>query len=407
VLVVTYGGGHANMAIPTILRMRERGLDVTALGATTAGPQLRAAGIAATGYRDLLRDDDGSALAVGRELLGDSHDPSTGISVEESTAYLGLSYQDLVDRLGPDEAKRRYDRYGRHAFLQLGPMRRAIERYRPSVVLTTNSPKSERAALVVAGELGIPTIAIEDCLGIRQKIFPEHVPTFTASSVCVLSQIATPYLVAQGTAASSVRLTGNPAFDALAAIEPDARTRTRDALGIAVSAPLVLFTGQAYTRLERLAPLIAAIRSAVPQSRVAVRRHPSRRTPESARLLGALPNVIVTETQPISDLLVASDVLLTISSTTAIESILLGRPVVQLGPELGLTDERNEHADDLPLYRHGAAELARSIDEVTQAVARALDPAARDALLRRAQPLFVAPGTAALAIADLAASLSG
>jgi len=275
------------------------------------------------------------------------------------------------------------------------------------LVLTTNSPKSERAALVVAGERGIPTIAIEDCLGIRQKIFPAHVPTFTASAVCVLSEIATPYLVAQGTAASSVRVTGNPAFDALADLRPDARARTRDALGIGAAVPLVLFTGQAYTKVERLESVISAIRSVVPAARFAVRRHPSRRTTESARLLATLPDVLVTEAETIGDLLAASDMLLTISSTTAIESILLGRPVVQLGPELGLTDEHNEHADDLPLYRHGAAELARSADEMARAVARALDPGARDELLHRARPLFVAPGTAAMTIAELAASLAG
>ena len=141
-LVVTYGGGHANIAIPVIHELTRRGWKVTALGATTAGPQLRAAGIPAVGYRDLLTPADGDAVSAGERLAPTSHDPASGIALEESVAYLGLSYQDLVGRIGADEAAARWSRWGRHALLPLGPMRRAIERWRPDVVVATSSPKS-------------------------------------------------------------------------------------------------------------------------------------------------------------------------------------------------------------------------------------------------------------------------
>lgn len=399
ILFVTYSGGHAKILIPVIRDLQRRGeRDLVVLGATAAGPELRAAGIATVGYLDLLRPGDDDALAHGRALLADSHDPRTGISEEESIAYLGLSYQDLVDRLGDAEAKERYARHKRHAFLPLGPMRRAIERWRPEAVVATTSPRSERAVLVVAVELGVPTVRIEDVLALRPRIHPAFVPDVVADIVCVGSRIAAANVVAQGVPADHVRLTGNPAFDRLAHLDPAAGRALRRDLGIADDGSLMLFTAEEDEH-PAISELAAAVETAVPRARLAVRRHPNFRHAGPAAYLGS-PRTRATllDREPLDAVLSAADVVLTVSSTTAIEAILLGRPVVQLGAGTALYDPAVLNVEDLPLYRYGATLLAEDGSSLGELLTGA--SVEGPSLAARARELFVPPGDSARRVAD-------
>lgn len=405
-LVVTYGGGHANMTIPLIRELAQRGWSVTALGATTAGPQLRAAGIPAVGYRDLVGPGDERALADGERLAPSSHDPSTGIPLEESIAYLGLSYRDLAERVGEEEAGARWERWGRHALLPLGPMSRAIERWRPDAVVTTNSPKSERAALVVAHEMGIATLALEDCLGIRPGLFPAVVPPFRADRVCAPTSIATEHLIAQGTDAASVRITGNPAFDPLARISASDVDAVRARLGLRSARPAILVAGHAFTDMAVLGRMFARLAAAEADCDLLFRRHPSRRSADaSAALAGAPGRARLADDVPVQPLLAAVAVLLTVASTTALEAILLGTPVIQLGRGTAVSTG-GETADDLPLYRYGASVLAEDEDTVIRLVHDLLHAGAGDGLRRRAGALFPHPGDATRRVADELAAIA-
>ena len=398
-LFVCYGGGHAKMVLAVVRALaRDADWETVVLGLTIAGPQLRAAGIDARGYRDLVRPGDDEALAHGRRILGDSHDPKTGIAIEESIAYLGLSYQDLVERLGEAGAAELYRVHGRHAFLQLGPMRRAIERWKPDVVVTTNSPKSERAALVVAGEAGIPTVAMEDLLGIRQALIRDFVPPFRADRLCVGSTIAVDNLARdEGAPRESCRLTGNPQFDRLAGV-PARRAAARTRLGLEGTDRYAVLYAQTGPDLSRVRSLLAGL-NAVAGLRLGLRRHPNFRASAPAEVRAALPtNAELVDDVDLDDLLAAADVAMSVSSTVVVEALLAGNVVAQLGPSLGLTNPPQEQLDDLPLHRYGATVLADDIATLREVVA------GRDSLgekaRARARKLFVAPGGAADAIAD-------
>lgn len=397
-LFVCYGGGHAKMTIAVVRELsRHGGWQPVVLGLTTAGPQMRAASIEAHGYRDLVRAGDDAALAEGRRILGDSHDPRSGISVDESIAYLGLSYQDIVERVGSEGAADLYKTHGRHAFLQLGPMRRAIEKWNPDVVVTTNSPKSERAALVVARELGIPTVAMEDLLGIRQALIRDFVPKFRADRLCVGSTIAIDNLARdEGAPRESCRLTGNPQFDRLAGVAAR-RDEARRRLGIAPAQRYaVLYTQTAPDRVLLRTVLDTAVSAR--NARIAVRRHPNHRALAAAEFRAALPaNVDLVDDADLDDLLAAADVAVSISSTVALEALLVGNVVVQLGPSLPLSRPSQERLADLPLHTYGVTVLADDAATLRDAIeSSATGQASRE----RAAKLFVAPGTAARAVAD-------
>ena len=48
--------------------------------------------------------EDTKAIAWGKQLSAEYHRPESGIDEEESVAYLGLSYWDLVQRHGEAQA---------------------------------------------------------------------------------------------------------------------------------------------------------------------------------------------------------------------------------------------------------------------------------------------------------------
>ena len=389
------------MVIPVVREIAgDGGWEPIVLGLTLAGPQVRDAGIAAYGYRDLLRPGDTDAVAHGKRLLADSHDPRSRIALEESIAYLGLSYQDLVDRLGPTTAADLYRTHGRHAFLQLGPMRRAIDLWQPDVVVTTNSPKSERAALVVATEAGIPTVAMEDLLGIRQALIRDFVPRFRADRLCVGTSIAIENLVRdEGADRDACRLTGNPSFDRLADVTKR-RAGARARLGLGERSRLAVFYTQSPPDLDALGALLRDL-GRLPDLKLGIRRHPNHRGVAAADILARLPpDVSLFDTADLDDLLAASEVALSVSSTVMVEAILSGNVVIQIGPAIASADPPMEYVDDLPLYRYGATLLANDATSAKGLIADIVGGHGAAEARARARDLFVRPGSAAAAVAD-------
>ena len=115
-LFVSYGGGHVKTLLPVARRVRELGIaQPLYLALTTAAPLVRASGLPVIGFADLMTAADEEARRKGEEL-------AAALAVraaehDESVAYLGLSYVDLEQRVGPAQAAALYGRYGRQSFL--------------------------------------------------------------------------------------------------------------------------------------------------------------------------------------------------------------------------------------------------------------------------------------------------
>lgn len=406
-LFVCYGGGHSAMLIPLIHALRVRpGWQTAVLALTTAGPQMTRAGIRHFGYRELMHDDDVLARDWGRRLLADSHNPHSGVSVEESAAYLGLSFVDLIERLGEDEALRRYRDLGRHAFMPIGPLRRALDRARPDIVITTNAPKSERAALLVAQERSLPTIYIDDLLAMNAVNPRPFVPPPSASRYCVASRVAADNLVAAyGIERGAIRFTGNPAFDRLARLGSEERSAARTALGFGSSHRVVAYMGSGPIDPPVVTHMAALVRE-VAGGALVVRRHPGSRTTaveEFARAVG--PDAMVVDDIDLDVVLSASDVVMTVASTTAVEALLLGRGLIQLGDGTGIPRMTGDRPTNLPLYEYGASELLDDLHALPAAIESALTRDQRE--LESARSVFVRPGDAVNSIVREADQLTG
>lgn len=219
-LFVSYGGGHVEMCLPVMraLRALVPGCDARILALTTAAGAARRAGEQPLGYRDFCRGEEGErALRHGEALVGDQQHPD--VTREESLAYLGLNYLEWIHECGEEGARQRWAGRGRQAFHPVALMERILRELQPDVVVATNSPRSEQAAIGAAHALGIPTLSMVDLFALPGD--PYLARRVHADRITVLAQATRDNLVQAGVSPERIVVTGNPAFDALAG--PQAR----------------------------------------------------------------------------------------------------------------------------------------------------------------------------------------
>ncbi len=337
-LFVAYGGGHAKALIPVALRAQAQGVArVVFLALTTAAAEVRAAGLPAYGFADLLEPGDEAARRHGPRL-------ADALSVqaaarEESEAYLGLSYAELEADVGPQAAAARYEALGRQAFLPVRVLERAIRRWQPARVLATNSPRAERAALLAARRLGVPSLCLLDLFGLWERewlVRPDY-----ADAVCVINDAVRDSLMAGGRPAGHVHVTGNPAFDGLhdpswaeqgAALRRDAGWDGLHVLLYASSpepeaSPGIEGRGDpAWPR--RIESRLVEVVQADPRLALWVRRHPSEAAADDIVTLGH-PRIRVSQ-GPLHAFLQACDEVVVTVSTVGVEARIAGRRVSQV-----------------------------------------------------------------------------
>jgi hypothetical protein len=340
VLFVTYGGGHVNALLPVIRRFQERSVAVRVLGLTTARPVLEAQGIECLGFRNFVRSGDAGALAHGERL----HEANQGglVPEDESIAYLGLSYADLEEREGVDGAAALYAERGRQAFLPLSVLDRVLDEVQPGMVVATNSPRAERAALEAAGARGTCAACVVDLFAVDEVEWIGR-PGY-ADRVCVISERVRRRMLAAGRSPHEVVVTGNPAFDALGApdlAERAAAIRRERGWGDDF---VVLYAAQpepaTHPRADRpgdvelpnrLARALQQIVEAEPGWRLVARPHPSQDT--LGIEAGAVTEISGRDDE-LAPLLQAVDVVVTMTSTVGLEAAIVGTPVVS--PQLSI-----------------------------------------------------------------------
>jgi hypothetical protein len=208
-LLVSYGGGHARMLRPVVDRMeRKGGYEISILALTTAKKEYEGVDSSILGYKDFFTSD--KVIRYGRELVAEM---GAVADYDESVAYMGQNFLELVDKHGEEEAYRQYRKLGRQGFHPLKSLLHIIKTMSPDLVVATNSPRSERAAIEAAGMLDTPSLALIDMFAIR--CLPWFLSPAFANKICVLSNHVRDHLIEKGCAADKVCVTGNPAFDSL------------------------------------------------------------------------------------------------------------------------------------------------------------------------------------------------
>jgi hypothetical protein len=327
----SYGGGHANIIIALSRELSRRGVDHQVMGFTTAVATFRRAGLTVSDVATLLEPDlDAPFIDEARMLAPASGHPD--VSDEETVAYYAVGYRDLCDRLGEEEALARVEQLGRKAFEPVSMFRRFFERHRPSVVVTTTSPRFEVAAIKAARSLRIPTVAVGDMFLVAEQewilgdAYAEH--------LVVISEQVAEMLRQNGLSrATCLHVLGNPAFDVLAAQPGDEsrRAELRKRLDVK-DRTLILWplggspetvVGRALLPAQQAGAMLDSICAQDERYRFLLRPHPNWPVPDLPFRYGKVERSLSAE-----EALMACDVVCVEASTMGLQAVLKGKPVI-------------------------------------------------------------------------------
>lgn len=212
VLFVTYGGGHVQAVLPVAQALHEQGVKVCVFALTTAISAVSKTDVPFFSYADLPRSKQNEVQAIGQRLAADM--PSNGVlPYEETVAYLGVNYADMELQHGAEQAAHLWDNGGRQHFSPLPTMIDIISDIAPKIVMATNSPRSEQAAISAASQLGVTGLCLVDLFALHAVSWLSK-PSF-GKQLFVLNEAVKEMFVENGRPEIDVVVTGNPAFDGI------------------------------------------------------------------------------------------------------------------------------------------------------------------------------------------------
>ena len=330
VFIVCYGGGHVNMIIPVIKRLKTLNLEVKVLGLTTAETALKKHGIESFGYRHYLSlfKDQNEIQLHGSDLKKDLP-ANNEIPSEETIAYLGLSYWDLEQKLGKVEALRKYSSEGRYCFFQTKVMEVILEHEKPDFLLTTNSPRTELASLVISKKLKIPNSCLVDQYS--KVIFEDRFQHADyIDHYFVPMDFDKSKLTDLGVPAYNITVSGNPAFENHFSVENINQAKdfrktyffSKETVITYAKAPSYSIFAEVDSEvIDKLLKFIKAN----PEFGLIIRNHPN----DLASCEQVKGVFYSTKVESVAMILHATDIIISQGSTVGMEGKLLGKTVVQ------------------------------------------------------------------------------
>jgi hypothetical protein len=337
VLFCSYGGGHVAMLAPVAKFLEQRGCKIDFFALTTARRYLDELGISSFGYADL---PESQVSATGwAEHVALENAPSGGpVSQKESLAYHRVNLLELARTYGEQEAATRFRTFGRHSFLPVEAMRSVLSRLRPRLVVATNSPRTERALVQAAGDLGIPAVCVVDLFAL-QEVSWIGVPNY-ARRICVINEAVKATFISRGRREDEVVVTGNPAFDKLFDPQVEAAGRVlKEKRGWGSDRKTILWASQVEplkhpfsdvagdpSLPRRIETVLREFVKDNAEYRLVIRYHPSEQ-------VGFEPdeNVFFSPTaESLPAVIHAVDLVVVTASTVGIEANLMGRPVISV-----------------------------------------------------------------------------
>lgn len=356
------------MLAPVYRALMTSGHPVTFLALTTAGMYLDNIDIPYIGYRHLPGATDPDVQMYGRQLAA-AIPPGGPVPEAETIAYLGLNYRELVKQHGGSEAQRLYAEKGRQAFLPTGLFESWFTDFKPSLVISTNSPRSEQAAILAAKKAGIPAICAIDLFGLQEIQWIGN-PGY-ADKICVLNEDVRQLLLTRGRKPEEIVVTGNPAFERLTSVDTQAAgSNLRQSRKWNDGLKTILWASQIEPAQHPFAPrrgdpelprrIESQLRHFVyrhEEFRLVVRYHPSEQVcfDEGQDRVEFSPR-----NEDLAALLHAVDIVVVTSSTVGLEAYIAGRPVISV--------DCSVFTDDAPYSRMGIATGVAKVENLDESL---------------------------------------
>lgn len=382
ILFVSYGGGHIDIAA-RVLRALERTINEQAaplktrlLALTTAGPAAARLGIAhhgcanylpAPGYEDAER--------IGAKLSIPLWQADSGISWQESCAYMGVSMCDLIAELGLEAARAAYDEQGRAAFCPRRFIGHVLDRERPALVVTTCNVRMERAANLEARRRSIRSVRLEDLFGysILGPYTTERPPVLAdpqewPDDLVVMNTSVAEKVVVHGFPSSRVQVLGQPVLADWARAQ--AKTEVAPTLTdwATADAPVIVYVAPpdpAVLSVHGLAFRALAVNR--PDLRICIKLHPSSSVDAFLALCpGALPKGLrVLASEDINTVIRAANLTVVMNSTAGLLAAMSGKPMLVL--------DTSGQAEVIPYVASGVARRVEHLEALEGAITAALE----------------------------------
>lgn len=213
ILFLSYGGGHAEAIAPVIKEItQEESHKIIVMSLTTANVTMAKYDIPFVSFKDFAHLVSDTAKDIGHNLVGlDS--ASSLVPHLESVYYHGINMLDLIESVGEETAYEQFDSIGRQSFYPRNFMIKLLKYLSVDLLVTTNSPRTEMAAVDAAGSLGIKSICIVDLFAKREVEWLGRAGF--ATKICVLNNSVKQMLLNSSRKENEIVVTGNPSFDNL------------------------------------------------------------------------------------------------------------------------------------------------------------------------------------------------
>ncbi len=371
ILFVSYGGGHIRLLLPIIKQLQNLEYQLTIIGLTTARIVLEKENMFFKSYKDYIHLFGNEYLKYGEKLAK----KLTGVQIdkEETICYLGLNYLELVNQYGKVQADREYKKRKRQAFLPITVMKKIIADENPDLVITTNSPRSEQAAVMAAKLLNIKSFTVNDDLGSQARIMSE----LLADYIAVASNSTKEALILKGVKPKQYFVTGNPNFDdAFNYQEFDSGFWKKTHLPKTMrKRPLVGFYDQhayiindeLYWRTEDdIIAYLNDIYDIVSKNNyyLVIRHHPSQSSALYEKWIQDKVYCLLVNELDLYPLIASTDCTIGMTSTVLLQSLYVGKPVIQI--------KYQESEYDLDLYNKNLSVCAHSYDSLNHYINHAI-----------------------------------
>lgn len=324
IMFISYGGGHANIVRLVYQGLKkQKGVELKVLALTVAGKifaQNHIPYVTSSNYINLFEDKE-KIKEYGQKLAKIYWNRESGISYEDSVAYLGFGYRDLVNKYGKDKAEDLFRHEERKSFWPEEVMKTILLDEKPDVLVITCGVRSEGAAGSAANQLGIPVIRIAD------------LPTYGSSNceciLCVMNEYAKKFAMEEyGIREEKIVITGQPVFEDNLVINKKSVDISKHQIRLSEFDKMILYLEQPGVvetkEVEKCLKEIAAIK---PELLFVFKLHPNQDLDKSYWIS---KNVLMVRDFNLKDLLFLCDLAITKDSASGMEAVLMGKPLINL-----------------------------------------------------------------------------
>lgn len=358
VFMVSYGGGHAN-----IIRCVYEGLSqnteiqVIILALTTAPILYETYNIPYLTVSDVAKKLKyySEIVKLGESLGRKFHNENLGLKLEDTIAYYGIGYCDLVEKYDYEKADSLFKANGRKSFLPIRTMKEILALLSPDIVVVTNAPRMEQATGIAANILNIPVVRIND-LPIMDNIYFD-------CCLCVMNDWAKQYAAKNlKIDLAKIIVTGQPVFEEELKMDAEYLSIFRkELLGKKYKKIIVFFTRNGKNEKQEILAL-EKIAKKYADYLFVLKMHPNQDVNDLYQV--SVENIIF-EKRDAKLFVNICDIGITAFSTTGLEAVLLDKPLIVVN-----FDNEKYPVDYVQM---GIAVVARTEKELEERILECLD----------------------------------